>query len=336
MHGDIHSLVDQIKLWQKLGYMSSQDGFKINKKDFKILFLGDYTDRGLYGAEVIYTLLRLKLVNPNKVFLVRGNHEDIGLAERGGFLNELKAKFGNLNFNLIFKFHDYLPVVIYLGCGNNYIQCCHGGMEMGYNPNKLLDSDSNLKFEFLGELKQKDFIVKTKELDKFKLINKNIFNNFIPKAASGYFSPVGFMWNDFFVFDNNKNLNNCSSNDLYKSGSLSGRFSYSKLFTKLILDKQSSSKNKIRGVFRAHQHSAYKSDKLMQNLIKHNGVYSHWDIDYWHNLPKTRMLNKGKVWTFNVSPDSIYGHYCNYNFDAFAVANLFEDYNKSYLKIINN
>jgi serine/threonine-protein phosphatase 4 catalytic subunit len=41
----------------------------------KIAFLGDYIDRGLYGMECIILILSYKLAFPNRVFLLRGNHD---------------------------------------------------------------------------------------------------------------------------------------------------------------------------------------------------------------------------------------------------------------------
>jgi hypothetical protein len=41
----------------------------------KLLFLGDYADRGGKGLEVLFLLLAMKLLHPQHVDLLRGNHE---------------------------------------------------------------------------------------------------------------------------------------------------------------------------------------------------------------------------------------------------------------------
>ncbi|MGQ9624099.1 MAG: metallophosphoesterase [Candidatus Bathycorpusculaceae bacterium] len=68
LHGDLESLIDIMKESSFLQKMSQ------SKQAF-LIFLGDYGDRGTYSAEVYYTVLKLKLIFPQQVILMRGNHE---------------------------------------------------------------------------------------------------------------------------------------------------------------------------------------------------------------------------------------------------------------------
>ena len=64
IHGQYYDLVWMLrKTKRKLG------------EGCKLLFLGDYVDRGLYGIEVMAFLFALKIASPDRVFLLRGNHE---------------------------------------------------------------------------------------------------------------------------------------------------------------------------------------------------------------------------------------------------------------------
>lgn len=68
LHGDLKSLT---VIFKQSGFLQ-----KMNTTDNAILvFLGDYGDRGEYSVEVYYIILRLKLLYPEQVILMRGNHE---------------------------------------------------------------------------------------------------------------------------------------------------------------------------------------------------------------------------------------------------------------------
>ncbi|NWG03276.1 MAG: metallophosphoesterase [Syntrophaceae bacterium] len=51
------------------------------KKPYRVVFLGDYVDRGSYSKENIQYLLQLKLEHPEEIFLLAGNHEGFMVKE---------------------------------------------------------------------------------------------------------------------------------------------------------------------------------------------------------------------------------------------------------------
>jgi len=160
LHGDIFSLLEQLKDLKKQGVID--DHFKIIKSGVWFAFLGDYVDRGQYGCEVLYTMMRLALANPERMIYVRGNHEDIVMHKHYGFQQEVDDKFDDINgckHQKISRIHDFMPVVCYVGCQDHqgvihYLQCCHGGIELGYDPVGLLDS-SGKQYQLLGKLNRK-------------------------------------------------------------------------------------------------------------------------------------------------------------------------------------
>lgn len=68
LHGHLESLT---KIIEETNFLQK---VKQDKKTF-LIFLGDYGDRGVHSAEVYYIVLKLKLLFPEQVILMRGNHE---------------------------------------------------------------------------------------------------------------------------------------------------------------------------------------------------------------------------------------------------------------------
>ncbi len=60
------------------------------------VFLGDYVDRGPNQVENINLLFELKCQTPERLILLRGNHETRSINERYGFYSEVKERVGGL------------------------------------------------------------------------------------------------------------------------------------------------------------------------------------------------------------------------------------------------
>lgn len=86
--GDIHGqFYDLLNLLEEGGRPGLENGDSY-------LFLGDYVDRGSFSCEVIFLLLAYKIAFPDKIFLLRGNHECGSVSGHFGFKEECKIKYG--------------------------------------------------------------------------------------------------------------------------------------------------------------------------------------------------------------------------------------------------
>jgi len=89
LHGDLDSLVE---ILNKSTFIQ-----KLHQNSTSIaIFLGDYGDRGFFSAEVYYTVLKLKLLFPRQIILLRGNHEgpeDL-LAYPHDLPSQFRSRFG--------------------------------------------------------------------------------------------------------------------------------------------------------------------------------------------------------------------------------------------------
>ncbi len=340
LHGDVHSLLANVRWLNEKKYL---EGFKIVRPDFYMIFLGDYTDRGSYGIEVLYTLFRLKTENPDRVFLSRGNHEELSIQSRYGFLEEARAKYGqSFDATRVLRAYDFLPVVVYLGSGENFIQCNHGGMEPGYNPRALLAATEPTRFQLLGVLRQKTFLQSHPEWLKdadaaSREWAERVLQDFKPEDPISP-STLGFMWNDFSVLGSEPQF----AIDPGRA------FVFGRDATRFILDQAASPGRKLQAVFRAHQQSS-AINPMMRRILACGGVFRHWqapDGPELLNRPvdelrgklesaEERAIPTGSVWTFNVSPDSVYGQGCNYAFDTFGLLKVAENFKDWRLKRVN-
>jgi len=90
----------------------------------RIVFLGDYVDRGPKGVENI-ELLAEKMLSDERILLLRGNHESLLMNSSYGFSDEAVNKRGREYLKVVEEFYRNLPLI---GLMDEGIMLVHGGI----------------------------------------------------------------------------------------------------------------------------------------------------------------------------------------------------------------
>ncbi|KAE8125465.1 hypothetical protein FH972_020271 [Carpinus fangiana] len=115
--GDIHGQFYDMKELFKVGGDCPKTNY---------LFLGDFVDRGFYSVETFLLLLALKVRYPDRITLIRGNHESRQITQVYGFYDECLRKYGSVNvWRYCTDIFDYLSLSALI---ENKIFSVHGGL----------------------------------------------------------------------------------------------------------------------------------------------------------------------------------------------------------------
>ncbi|KAH7275636.1 phosphoprotein phosphatase PP4 catalytic subunit [Fusarium solani] len=107
IHGQFHDLMELFRVGGDV-------------PDTNYLFMGDFVDRGFYSLESFLLLLCLKVRYPDRMTLIRGNHESRQITTVYGFYDECIRKYGSANvWRYCCDVFDYLALgALVLGASN--------------------------------------------------------------------------------------------------------------------------------------------------------------------------------------------------------------------------
>ncbi len=156
--GDVHS--DDLSV-QKL--LNSVDFYsKVSKKvPIKLIFMGDYVDRGKAHLKTLERIMLLKILFPDHVFLLRGNHDGGKFNKEGTlilpyripdedcltdyfpkYLEHLMLNNRGVDKTFITAYFDLfeaLPYLAFIQTKQGIIQCVHGGIPKPYFGNEIIN-----------------------------------------------------------------------------------------------------------------------------------------------------------------------------------------------------
>lgn len=266
LHGNVHSLARTIRRLQVIELVDAQG---IVAQNGLVVITGDLGDRGRYSMETWYLALRFKMLNPERVIILQGNHENQSDVEYPspfklyGFEAELKAKFfpddpgATRPQKEMNKLFGLLPQALFIGVNDgifpvSFVQLCHAGL--GCMP---IQEGTAIEL-----LEMKSLLAKAAE----QPVYTSCF-----QAYPDLIQQSGFTW-DGFTAD--------SANLVIQASSRGRGFIYPGEWVNTYLARLSEPRKFcVCGIVRGHDHIANGVNylKFSPNRVNAHELYSNWE-----------------------------------------------------------
>ena len=288
IHGDMDTITEILHSLQNKNFINE---FMKVKDDACIIFLGDYIDRGDYSLQVLSSALILSLKNPNKVFLLKGNHEydideeDSEIRDEINRIEKDKRTRNTLIHNVI-TVCELMPSGMLLGFKNQkqtpFYFLAHGGPDIRYDYTDFLNLHDEKPCFWM--LTNDDLLKTNKTQELFQKIHSHINQSIATCNALESHNlkslVFGFLWNDIIDV----------SCDLPVSNSPTRGNACIALNAGFIMDFLESFTNenvKIVGLIRAHQHYLAKHIGHISDYTKQSPSCSYFTT----NPPRFQLLH---------------------------------------------
>lgn len=340
IHGDIESFNSFLEDLSFQNITELENPFKLKPKS-RIVLLGDYTDRGEWGIEVLYALSRFMRTNntpedQSRVIALRGNHEDIRMNMIYGLAQEMLTKFHNTSaLNNVEEFYNCLPLALYLKSGKHAILACHGGIEPGFTDTQsLLDAPGKVRYIVIEQLRRKtmleklpsEFIPALSDLE-----TKDLLKDFDPCQMEHPLIHFGFLWTDY-------SFKSDSFPDTPIKFTQDRGMVLPEQITKKLFEINSSPTCTLIGNIRGHQHTAETMMRILNRDNKSDpneqGMAKLWVTG--NEKQPAEKIWPGIVCTLCACPRTGphgYGKFYGYTFGAYAILHTAEQLEQWRLKV---
>ena len=158
LHGSFSTFVRHLLRLRAYGII---DDNGIINPNYNLIFLGDIVDRGIYGYEIIMILYILKLNNPDRIYINRGNHEELSTNYSYKFHSQISIQFtqqdvSQQDVDYIYEFINRAMILqhsaILIKNRNNgkFIYLAHGGLPILDNDEEKIDINEHKNYHTDG------------------------------------------------------------------------------------------------------------------------------------------------------------------------------------------